>query len=130
MQQFRPSLRTVRNAVVASLLGSVFWAWALWPTFSRGGSLPDCTSLVALSIGSLAYGTALGVAYTSFTLALEKVLGRFIPEEKRLEPENNALGLSGLLFLVQAIIVGAIALAGALPSNWPWWLGIWGAVLT
>jgi len=130
MPTLRPSTRTLRNVTIASLLGSVFWAWALWPRFSCGGALPDCSSLVALGIGSLGYGTALGVAYTSLALLLELLLGRFMPEGKRLEPPNQALPVAAFLFAVQAAIIGVIAAAGALPNSWPWWLGIWGAMLT
>ena len=131
MLAFRPSPRTWRNLAVASVLGSAFWAWAMWPRFTCGGALPDCSSLVALGIGSLAYGTALGVTYTSLALLLEFLFGRLIPEKKRLEPNNQGvLALSAVFFVIQAGIVGAIAVAGALPSSWPWWLGIWGVILT
>lgn len=130
MLALRPSTRTLRNVALASLVGSFFWALALWPRFTCGGTLPDCSSIVALGVGSLAYGTALGVAYTSLALLLELLLGRFIPEKKRLEPPNHALALSAFFFAVQAAIVGGIAAAGALPMSWPWWLGIWGAMLT
>lgn len=78
----------------------------------------------------MAYGTALGVAYTSLTLLLGLLIGKFIPEKKRLEPPNQALALAAFFFVVQAGIVGGIAAAGALPNSWPWWLGIWGAMLT
>ena len=125
----RPPPRLARNVVLASLVASAFWAWALWPRVSCGGSLPDCASLVALTVGSIAYGTALGVAYTSLSLVLAVVFNGLVPEHKRLHSPQDALTISALLFSLQALLVGGIAFAGALPNNWPWWLGIWGALL-
>lgn len=118
-----------RNVALASLLGTAFWAWALWPRFSCGGSLPDCASLVALAAGSASYGTALGTAYISLSLLLAVVFNGLVPEHKRLRAPQATLTVAALLFGVQALVVGGIAIAGALPSNWPWWLGIWGALL-
>jgi hypothetical protein len=126
----RPSPRTLRTVALASVVGSVFWAWALWPRFSSGVALPECSSLVALGLGSIAYGTALGVAYTSLSLLLDFLFRRLIPEKKRLESTRQALPLAFVLFALQAAIVGGIAVAGALPAAWPWWLGIYGALLT
>ena len=118
-----------RNLALAALLGSAFWAWALWPRLTCGGSLPDCASLIALAVGSAAYGTALGIAYISLSLVLAVVFNRIVPEHKRVKAPRAALAVSALLFGLQALLVGGIASAGALPNNWPWWLGIWGALL-
>jgi hypothetical protein len=117
-----------RNVALAALIGSAFWAWALWPRFTCGGSLPDCSSLVALAVGSVAYGTALGVAYISLSLVLAVAFNGVTPEHKKVRAPRAALVVSALLFGLQALLVGAIAVAGALPGNWPWWLGIWGAL--
>jgi hypothetical protein len=118
-----------RNLALAALLGSAFWAWALWPRFTCGGLLPDCASLVALVVGSAAYGTALGIAYTSLSLVLAVVFNGMVPEHKKVKAPRAALAVSALLFGLQALLVGGIAVAGALPNNWAWWLGIWGALL-
>jgi hypothetical protein len=126
--RFMPSRATTIRAALASLVASGLWLYLLWPRFVCAAEQPSCTDLAALGAGSIALGIAYGLAYACVAVVLGALVVLVKPQARVLEPSRKALPVTLVLFGLQVAVVGVIALAGALPAKWPWWLGAFGAL--
>ena len=115
---------------LACTVATGFWFWYYKTTLACPGQSWSCEKLLLVAIASLGYGVSLGAAYTSLAVLLGLLVHVLKPTASTLEPSNKAVPVAATLFALQAGLTGAIALAGALPERWPWWLGAFGALLT
>jgi hypothetical protein len=125
--QFIPSRRTVVHLCLAWLVAAVLCGWFLAPRLVCEARPLSCEELLWLALASSVYGLAFAALYVALVVLLDPVVQLVRPQARALEREAKVLPVVASLFALQAVALGVMAALGALPAEWPWWLGALGA---